>query len=76
MYSYSGLRPSCGLGSPLVIFSSGYMGDDHSQIPAFRWGCGKHGQSNRGQLQVEAASGPLGDLSLSFFVGGKHGALC
>ena len=62
--SYSGLRPSCGLGLPLVIFSFGYIGDDRSQIPAFRWGRGEHGQSDRGHLRVEAASGPFGDLSV------------
>ena len=59
MCSYSGLRPSCGLGSPLVIFSFGYMGDDHSQIPAFRWGRGEHGQSERVTFRLRQHQAPL-----------------
>ena len=58
MCSYSGLRPSCGLGSPLVVFSSGYMGDDCSQIPAFRWGCGKHGQSDGVSFRLRQHQAP------------------
>lgn len=58
------------------LLLSDHMGDCSSQTPALRWGHGQHGWNDRSHLQVEAASVPFSGPSLSFSVGGEHGAMC